>query len=43
MGNTFPSVEGGKDNHFEISQQNICIPKNGNMGCQCQLVKTINL
>ena len=32
MGNTFPSVEGGKGDQFEISQQNICIP--GNMGCQ---------
>ena len=41
MCNAFPSVEGGKDDHFEISKQNICFPKNGNMGCQ--LVKTINL
>ena len=34
MGNTFPSVDGGKGDQFEISQQNICIPKSGNMGCQ---------
>ena len=27
MGNTFPRVEGGKDDQFENSQQNICIKK----------------